>query len=170
MTYHDFRQVADQVTRVLDESASDLQALSEKKAGEPRAPGKWSRKEILGHLIDSASNNHQRFVRAVQGRGGDFPGYDQDSCVKVQRPGDLSLAAILNLWSGYNRFLAHVLSVLPNDALGYTVRVGSNPPGTLLWLAADYVEHLKHHLNQVLGERFACRYPYPRADMGTRRA
>ena len=162
MMYHDFRQVAQELSRVLDESAKDLAAISEEEASKPRAPGKWSRKEIIGHLIDSASNNHQRFVRAVQGRGGEFQGYDQDGCVKLERPGDLPLAAVLNLWSSYNRYISHVLSLLPNDARAYTVRVGSYPPGTLLWLAADYVEHLKHHLNQVLGDKFSHTYPYPR--------
>src|ERR1041384_1542439 len=141
MGYPNFARVADELTRVLDVSARELAAIPESRAAESRAPGKWSRKEIIGHLIDSASNNHQRFVRTVQGNGGEFAGYDQDACVAIQRPGGFPWPALLDFWSGYNRFLALVLRRLPGEAARYMVRVGTYTPSTLLWLAGDYVEH-----------------------------
>jgi len=140
-----------------------LSGLPDEWTRSNEGPDSWSPFDVVGHLIDSASNNHQRFVRAVQGRGGEFLSYEQDGWVKFERPGELPLSAVLSLWSSYNRFLAHVLGLLPEAAREYTVRVGSNPPGSLLWLAADYVEHLKHHLNQVLGDKFSHTYPYPRS-------
>jgi hypothetical protein len=51
-----------------------------------------------------------------------------------------------------------VLSVLPADAGQIMCHVGNNAPATLEWIAQDYVEHLKHHLNQILGKTFATNY------------
>ncbi|HKS16153.1 MAG TPA: hypothetical protein VJU16_02515, partial [Planctomycetota bacterium] len=69
---------------ILDSTPTRLSKYSEAEAGEPRAPGKWSRKQILGHLIDSAANNHQRFVRATLAGELIFPPYEQDGWVGVQ--------------------------------------------------------------------------------------
>ena len=65
----------------------------------------------------------------------------------------------MGLWSNYNRYLAHVIGALPQDASAYAIRVSTNPPMSLLWIAVDYVEHLKHHVNQVVGHKFTSTYP-----------
>ncbi len=121
-------------------------------------PGKWSKKEILGHLLDSASNNHQRFVRAALQGNLIFPGYDQDPLVTLQRFQETEWTSLVEFWANYNRFLAHVISGLPPQAARVTCIIGKNPPATLEWIAQDYVAHLKHHLNQILGKRFATEY------------
>lgn len=159
MTSHTFADAGRALERVLDVSAPLLATITDREAIESRPSGKWSRKEILGHLIDSASNNHQRFVRGVQDHGGDYPSYDQDSCVTLQRPNEVAWSVLLGLWSNYNRYLAHVIAGLPPEAAGYSMQVGDNPVVDLLWVAIDYVEHLKHHLNQILGPRFDSTYP-----------
>ncbi len=159
MTNPTFNDAARELERVLAASAADLSAISDSDSGIPHAAGKWSRKEIIGHLIDSASNNHQRFVRGVETRGGRFPTYDQVFCVGLQRPNDVPWPVLIGLWSNYNRYLAHVIASLPAESADFTMEVGENPVVDLLWIAVDYVEHLKHHLNQILGPRFDSTYP-----------
>src|SRR5690349_13920166 len=73
------------------------------------APNRWSKKEILAHLIDSASNNHQRFVRAAAQGSLEFPGYDQEKLIVLQNPNGASWELVIELWSAYNRYLAHIL-------------------------------------------------------------
>jgi len=119
---------------------------------------KWSKKEILGHLLDSASNNHQRFVRASLQGELTFPGYDQEKLVDLQQFTEMDWSFIVDFWAAYNRFLAHVLSVLPANAAKITCRIGNGAPATLEFIAEDYVAHLKHHLNQILGKKFETSY------------
>lgn len=154
-----FRDVARELERVLDASEADLTSIGEAQAGTPRAAGKWSPKEIVGHLIDSASNNHQRFVRGAQQRGLHLSGYDQEWCVTVQRPNEISWTLLVSLWTSYNRYLAHVIASMPADAASHPIRIGDGPRVDLLWVATDYVEHLKHHVNQLIGARFSSTYP-----------
>ena len=146
----------------LEETISQAEPLLERftnaEASSRPQPGKWSKKEILGHLLDSASNNHQRFVRAaVQGKLA-FPGYDQDPLVELQRFRTMEWGFLTEFWASYNRFLAQVISVLPLESATVVCNIGENPPATLEWVAQDYVAHLKHHLNQILGKTFATAY------------
>jgi hypothetical protein len=135
-----------------------LEKFTDAEASSRPQPGKWSKKEILGHLLDSASNNHQRFVRAALQGKLVFPGYAQDSLVDLQRFREMEWKFLTEFWANYNRFLAHVISALPLEAASVICAVGENPPATLEWVVQDYVAHLKHHLNQILGKRFATSY------------
>jgi len=119
---------------------------------------KWAKKEILGHLLDSASNNHQRFVRASLQGSLTFPGYEQNALVELERFADVDWNFLVDFWAAYNRFLAHVINTLPAEAASVTCNIGDNKPATLEWIASDYVAHLKHHLNQILGETFPTDY------------
>lgn len=125
-----------------------LQSIPEDIAAQKPAPGKWSKKEILGHLIDSAANNHQRFVRLQLQPELTLPGYDQDNWVRLNRYQQTSWSEIVTLWSAYNRHLATVIESLDDDARGH---VWHSPEGdvTLEFIATDYVRHLLHHLKQI---------------------
>jgi DinB family protein len=138
----------------LDEALPRLRALSEDEAGRTRGPGKWTRKEVLGHLIDSALNNHQRFVRAQRVDPLVWPGYEQDAWVALQRYRDRPWTELQDLWSALNRHLVHVMAAVPADRLGVECRIGDDPPTPLGWWMTDYVRHLRHHLGQIL-EGFA---------------
>ena len=118
-------------------------------ATEPRAPGKWSRKEIIGHLIDSASNNHQRFIRAQQVSTLSFPPYEQNHWSASQHCNERPWADLLNLWHAYNAHLAHVIEHIPDAHLSVPCVIESNAPVTLEFLVTDYVVHLRHHLGQA---------------------
>jgi hypothetical protein len=136
---------------LLDLAAAQLPRLT---ATATRTNGHWSRKEILGHLIDSAANNHQRFVRGQLDRELISPGYAQNEWVERERFNDREWPDLVQLWLAYNRHLLHVMSHAAPDRLGTTVRVGSDDPVTLEFVMIDYVRHMKHHLEQ-LGVRTA---------------
>ena len=149
-----FPAIATDLRETVDRAQTLLAELSDAQTNQGSQPGKWTKKEILGHLLDSASNNHQRFVRAALQGDLVFPGYDQEGLVTLQRFGDLQWRFLVEFWAGYNRFLAHVISVMPSQSSGVTCAIGKNQPATLEWIAQDYVAHLKRHLNQILGQRF----------------
>ncbi len=126
-----------------------LAAMKEQDVSKPVVEGKWSRKEILGHLIDSASNHHQRFVRALLDDRLEFPSYVQTDWVRVQAYGDESWRLLVDLWSAYNLHLAHVIADLPPEKLAIRCKIAEEEPTTLQELIKEYVQHLEHHLEQL---------------------
>jgi hypothetical protein len=119
----------------------------------PLAPGKWSKKQLLGHLIDSASNNHQRFVRAQVVDNLQFPGYEQDPWVAVQSYATESWEEMVILWEALNRHLLHIMRGIPDERLSRTCAVGGKEPMTLPALMDFYLTHVEHHLEQILESR-----------------
>ncbi len=126
-----------------------LRAMPEAEAAHKPAPERWSKKEILGHLIDSASNNHQRFVRAQLEGELTFPKYEQEGWARCQGYATADWSLLVDLWSAYNRHLAEVIARFPPDRLAAVCRIGEYEPATLAWLAEDYVRHMDHHLAQL---------------------
>src|SRR5262245_2568653 len=105
---------------VVEHATPALLGLSDDASARPRAPGKWSPREVIGHLIDSASNNHQRFVRAQFQDDLVFAGYDQDAWVRLQQYQNAPWPELVALWRAFNLHLAHVMAVLPES---YRLRV-----------------------------------------------
>ena len=150
----------------LERAEPALRAISEVAAGIPVATGKWSPKEIIGHLIDSASVNHERFVRATHSEDLVLPGYDQDAWVAAQRYGTGSWSDLIDLWSSFNRHLLHVIKSISDEERFRTREhhsldviafrsLSADRPATLDYLMGDYVVHLEHHLTQILGDAWA---------------
>jgi hypothetical protein len=134
---------------IVSDTAKKLQALSEEDVTRSRGAGKWVKKEILGHLIDSALNNQERFVRAQMTDRLVWPGYEQDRWVSVQKYRERHWTELLQLWEQLNRHIAHVMTIVPPDRLSAQCVIGNDEPVTLEWLMSDYIRHLRHHLNQI---------------------
>jgi len=138
--------VTERLLGIVERESARLRGMQGPALTSRPAPGKWCRKEILGHLVDSAANNHQRFVRAAIAGDLSFPGYVQEGWVAVQRWAEEDWAVIVDLWTALNRHLAHLLAGLPAGALSAPCRIGDRPGVTLAALAEDYLRHLEHHL------------------------
>jgi hypothetical protein len=128
-----------------------LSAIAEDVAATAPGEGRWSRKEILGHLVDSAANNHQRFVRAQLADALVFPAYEQDAWVSRQGYAERRWPELIALWEALNRHLTHVIARIDPAALERPCTIGGQAPVTLRFVAEDYVRHLRHHLGQILG-------------------
>jgi hypothetical protein len=152
----------DDFRRTIETAANQLLRLSADQSQTPRAAGKWSPREIIGHLIDSASNNHQRFVRAQFSDDLIFAGYEQEGWVRVQDYQSEAWTDLVQLWKLYNQHILHLMSLIP-EAVRLKPRYRHNlhqiaseslsesEPVTLDWFLRDYVDHLKKHLKQILG-------------------
>lgn len=139
-----------------------LAAIDDERSNVPRAAGAWTPRQIVGHLIDSAANNHQRFVRGQWQDDLVFPGYDQERWVEVQAYDRAPWRELVALWALYNRHLARVMAATPDlirrrphekhnvDVIGFRHPLAEEP-STLDYLMLDYVAHLEHHLRQILG-------------------
>jgi len=143
------KELSEKLLSLIETAEPKLRSVSASESAKPLLSGGWSRKQVIAHLIDSASNNHQRFVRAVQQESLDFPGYDQDGNMRVQVPQEADWPLLVSLWAAYNRYLAHVIAHLPASKLETRCRIGSDKPVTLDFLARDYLTHLLHHLGQI---------------------
>jgi len=143
------------------ESASPrLQQITDAQSSEPRAEDHWSSKQIIGHLIDSAANNHARFVLAQLKDDLLFPGYEQDGWVRTNHYQEASWSQLVELWRAYNLHLHHVMAHADERKMNtpctlHTLQeiafktVPQTEPVTLEYLMKDYVVHLKHHLSQI---------------------
>jgi hypothetical protein len=143
------RDCSERLARLVDRAGPVLRARSEEEVRAPRIAGGWSSKQILGHLIDSAANNHQRFVRAALEGSLVWPGYDQNGCVRIEAFQQAPWPLLVETWASLNRLLAHVLAHLPAASAEAPCRIGSDNAITLAALAESYIAHLEHHLDQL---------------------
>lgn len=143
------KEISEGLLQAVDRAERQLREVSAAESVKPILRGGWSRRQVIGHLIDSASNNHQRFVRASLAPSLEFPGYDQDGCVRIEAPQEADWNLLITLWAAYNRYLAHVIARLPAEKLGTLCRIGADESVTLSFLVTDYLRHLNHHLGQI---------------------
>jgi hypothetical protein len=143
------KEASQELLTIVDATEPRLRQIPAQQSADPLLAGGWSRRQLIGHLIDSASNNHQRFVRAALQPSLDFPAYDQNGNLRVQAVQDADWQLLISLWAAYNRYLVHVIANLPAAKLSTPCRIGAGEAVTLEFLVTDYLVHLKHHLNQL---------------------
>ena len=137
--------------KLLPNASRSLDLIDPKPASTPLHEGGWSPKQVLGHLIDSASNNHQRFVRALTQPELTWPNYEQEAWVACQAYATTGWGALVHFWTEYNMHLLRVMTQIPEEKAGTICRIGDNAPITLGDLVSSYIDHVEHHLNQILG-------------------
>jgi hypothetical protein len=153
-------KIADQLETNLRQVEPLLRDLSDEKAAIPLKSGGWSRKQVLGHLIDSASNNHQRFIRLQQFEHVRLAGYQQDFWVESQGYSETGWQELIDLWVAYNRHLARVIRRIPAETLEHRCEISPGREATLDYFVDDYLGHLQHHLRQM-GVLNEVTIPYP---------
>jgi hypothetical protein len=126
-----------------------LLELSPELADTPWREGGWTRKQIVGHLLDSAANNRQRFVRAAADGRYAGPKYSQEAWVAAHGYAEQGWETLLRWWQTEHEILAAVVDRIPEDRLGAECLVGDNAPVTLRFLIEDYLEHQRWHFAQL---------------------
>lgn len=144
------QNVAQHLLDTIQKALPSLQQISDADASVKPAPHKWSYKEIIGHLVDSASNNQQKFVRCIQQSGVNMPPYEQDTWVAIQHYNNADWKNVLLVWYEMNKHIAHIMQHIPSSALQNEIYIGNKGPYTLEFIVRDYPEHLKHHLKAIL--------------------
>ena len=152
-------EYAQRLREAVERAAPRLLAMSDADTDRASGDDKWSPREVIGHLVDSAANNHQRFVRGQLQDDLVFLGYAQDDWVRVQDYAHAPWADLVALWRLYNLHLARVMELAPADRrlsprarhnieeIGFAAPVEAT--ASLDGIMLDYVEHLLHHLRQI---------------------
>lgn len=150
-----------QLNEIIDNSLNQIKEISKSDFDYKASPSVWSKKEILGHLIDSAYNNHQRFLRAVNQKDLVFQGYKQDDWVLRNNYQNRSKEDVLHTWASVNRHLSFLIKELPLEALTRETKehnfhkicmnlLQEGQSASLAYLVWDYLFHLEHHLKQII--------------------
>ena len=146
--------------QTIDAAVPRLREIGESESEVPRAEDHWSSKQIIGHLIDSAANNHARFVLGQLKDDLVFAGYDQNGWVRTNHYQEAQWSQLVELWRAYNLHLQHVMAHASKEKMTtpctlHTLQeiafntVPKSEPVTLEYLMKDYVDHLQHHLDQI---------------------
>jgi len=147
----DWDRLASEIETAPDAAYEKFRGLPKETAETRPTPDAWSAKEVVGHLIDSASNNHQRFVRLQVADGLVFPDYqqDNDAWVNIQRYQEQPWDDLLAHWRYFNLHLARIIRTVDKRCIERIWVVDEDTWITLGELMTDYLSHLTLHLQQI---------------------
>jgi hypothetical protein len=145
------------ISFLLNDVSEKIKQIPESDLSFKKLPEKWSKKEILGHLCDSAINNLSRFVRAqFEDEPFKVVPYAQDDWVRVNHYNEMKIEEITDYWSAINKQIINIISNIPEAKLAVKCELGNaafredETDKTLLWLIEDYVVHMEYHLKQII--------------------
>lgn len=145
------KETIHKLNQLLKSGIDYLSKTSESELATKASPEKWSKKEILGHLIDSGINNLQRFTEIqFENKPYKIRKYNQNELVKVNDYQNSDIKEILEFWCSINSRIKKVMELQTNDSLNYKIELEKNNISDLRFLMTDYVNHLEHHLNQIM--------------------
>jgi len=150
-----------ELNKIVSSYSEKIRAIAEPEFSAKPLPNKWSKKEVLGHLIDSAQNNLRRFICGQYESAPPKITYEQDHWVNLNAYQQADGNEVIDLWVLINKRIAAVLTKMPVTSYAKSSDTGRNSVSlhSLEWLAEDYVKHLKHHLNQIIPNSFDIVYP-----------
>jgi hypothetical protein len=153
-------KIIEDLRAVIQEFSKKITAMPDAELYAKPFPNKWSKIEVVGHLIDSAQNNLRRFICGQYEATPPRIVYDQDFWVTANRYSQAPKTDVIQLWVLLNERIAGILKTMPATNYSKECNTGqASEHRTLEWLATDYVKHLKHHLNQILPASFDVVYP-----------
>ncbi len=146
------KNVITELNDIVTEYSERISRISDKDLSSKPLPNKWSKKEVLGHLIDSGQNNLRRFISGQYESTPPKIFYDQDFWVRANDYQHRPATDVIELWTLVNEQICAVLATMPQGNYSKTADVGKQDSKllTLQFLAEDYVSHMKHHLNQII--------------------
>lgn len=145
-------KISMQILGLVEKYRSLCNSIDDPVAGINLNEDSWSIKQIIGHLIDSASNNHQRIVRLLLAKTVEFPDYDKDEWLAVENHNAVGFDVLFELFCNFNRLIAHVISRIPETAYHHywkTDFLDGKDRITLEELSAHYVDHLAIHFDHL---------------------
>jgi len=149
-------ETVNELTKIVTEYSLRISYISEQEFSAKPHHHKWSKKEVLGHLIDSGQNNLRRFICGQYETRPPNIVYDQDHWVNFNAYQQEESKQVIALWTLINKRIAAVLERMPASSYAKECDTGKDVPSphSLEWLADDYLKHLKHHLNQIIPNSF----------------
>jgi len=145
------------ITELVKSVQEYIKKYSDEELSFKPGPNKWSKKEILGHLCDSAVNNLSRFINAQLSKElYIFPGYDPDEWVRINNYNNLNINDVMDMFITFNKRIVDVISGIPAEKLNVMCAVGdkgfreNSGKETLAWLIEDYAVHMEYHIDQIL--------------------
>jgi hypothetical protein len=138
------KDIARELSEIVSNHYEKYYNLDDQKASVILSADKWSLKEIIGHLIDSASNNHQRFVRLHINNKIDFPIYHYD-WISIENFNSMKFTDLISLWKYFNILLSHIINNVTDDKLSNIWETGGTKL-TLKFIITDYLRHIKEHI------------------------
>lgn len=154
------KQVIHELEQIIQDYSKKIRTIPDSEFSAKPLPNKWSKKEVIGHLIDSAQNNLRRFICGQYESAPPKIIYDQNHWVTSNDYAKANSEEIISLWVLVNKRIVAILTQMPTSAYDMKCATGKTDSQlyTLEWLAVDYVRHLKHHLNQVIPNSFDVKY------------
>ena len=144
-------EVVNRLEQLLETGLKYISQASEYELTKKQNPKKWSKKEILGHLIDSGINNLQRFTEIqFVDRPYKLRQYSQNELVITNDYQNSETSEIIDFWLSINNRIKNIMRLQTEKTLNYKIELGKNNISDLKFLMTDYVEHLEHHLNQII--------------------